>query len=422
MRRTLRIAAVVILTCLAVLLMSNLSLGNKQVDVIPQHRYAVQDPQFLASISASLGAGVVEGNAVEELLNGSQIFPAMLQAIRDASGTITLESYIFWPGSVGEAFAEALAERARHGVKVHVLLDWVGTRVEDALLERLRQSGVELRLYNAPRWHNLHRLNNRTHRKLLVVDGRVGFIGGVGIANAWRGKGRSDGQWRDTHFRVEGPVVAQLQGAFTDNWLQTTGDVLHGTAYFPPAAQAGRAAAHVFTSAPGGGAESMQLMYLLSIAAARRSIDLSAAYFIPDETAVDALVAALQRGVRVRIILPGRNMDFALVRRASRATWGRLLAAGARIHEYEPSMFHCKVLIVDGHWVSAGSSNFDNRSFSTNDEANINVYDEQFAARQTAVFEGDLKYSRRISLAEWERRGWADRLLDQLSSALSSQL
>lgn len=418
----LLVAATVLATLVAVIAVLNLSLGNKQVDTRLTHLYSVADPQFLRAVSSVLSPAPVAGNRVEELLNGEQIFPAMLQAIRSAQHSITFETYIYWSGSIGAEFSAALTERASNGVRIHVLLDWVGGELDDRLLQEMRESGIEVRRYNPPRWFNLHRLNNRTHRKLLVVDGRTGFIGGVGIADIWRGHAQGPQHWRDTHFRVTGPVVAQLQSAFIDNWLQATGDVLHGDPYLPVLDATGGQLAQAFTSSPGGGAESMQLMYLLSITAATESIRLSASYFIPDNVAVKSLVAAVKRGVRVQILLPGPHMDVPLVRRASRAGWGRLLAAGAEIYEYQPTMFHCKVIVVDGLWTSMGSTNFDTRSFSINDEANMNVYDAAFARRQTEVFENDLQRSKRITLEEWQARPWWGKVLDAAASTLSSQL
>ena len=286
----------------------------------------------------------------------------------------------------------------------------------------MRSFGIEVRRYNTLHWYNLYRLNNRTHRKLMIVDGKTGFIGGVGLADQWRGHAQDSQHWRDTHFRVEGPVVAQMQSAFIDNWLQATGAVLHGKAYLPELEVAGTQTAQAFTSSPEGGGESMQLMYLMSITAASKSIQLSASYFVPDNVAVNSLVAALERGVRVQIILPGPFMDVEFVRRASRAEWGKLLAAGAEIYEYQPTMFHCKVMVVDALWVSVGSANFDNRSFSINDEANINVYNAAFARRQIEVFQHDLTRSRRVTLQEWTNRPWTDHVLDWSASLLSSQL
>jgi cardiolipin synthase len=244
----------------------------------------------------------------------------------------------------------------------------------------------------------------------------------MGIADEWAGNAQDPEHWRDTHFRIEGPAVGQMQAAFLENWIEVTGEVLHGPAYFPPLEPAGRQAAQVFVSSPGGGGESMQLMYLLSIAAAARTIRISAAYFVPDNVEVSTLVAALGRGVRLQIIVPGPHSDVEIVRRASRASWGELLRAGAEIYEYQPTMYHCKVMIVDDLWVSVGSTNFDTRSFSVNDEANLNVYDRDFAAAQARIFERDLERSRRISLEEWQRRPWREKLVEHALDLLSSQL
>ncbi len=416
-------AAVTALATVAIVWLTlNLSLGDKQIDTRLTRQYSVADAQFPRAMGVLLSPALVPGNRVQALQNGDQTFPEMLTAIRSARQTITFETYIFWSGAIGQEFAEALMERAGAGVKVHVLLDWVGGQLDDATLSRMRASGVEIRRYNSPHWHNLHRLNNRTHRKLLVVDGKLGFTGGVGIADIWRGNAQDAQHWRDTHFRVEGPVVAQMQAAFADNWLAATGEVLHGNAYLPELQSVGAQNAQVFTSSPGGGAESMQLMYLMSINAAVESLRLAASYFVPDDVAIATLVDALKRGVKVQIILPGPHMDMAIVRRASRASWGKLLAAGAEIYEYQPTMYHVKVMTVDALWVSVGSTNFDNRSFSINDEANLNVYDSAFAARQIELFEEDRKRSRRVTLEEWENRAWQEKVLDFAASLLSSQL
>src|SRR5206468_3789016 len=224
---------------------------------------------------------------------------------------------------------------------------WVGSsKMDEALLDSMRQSGVSIRKYHQPHWYNLTKLNNRTHRKVLVVDGTVGFTGGVGIANLWTGHAQDAEHWRDTHFRVEGPVVAQLQSVLGDNWSKATGEVLHGADYFPAISESGKGSAQMFSSSPNGGSQSMELMYLLVIAAAERSIELSSSYFVPDELTRSTLIAAMKRGVRLRIITPGPITDAETVRGASRATWGELLEAGAEIAEYQPTMFHCKVLVA----------------------------------------------------------------------------
>ena len=413
----------IVLTALVVLLIANFSLGDKQVDQRIEPLYGTHDPQFVRTQSFMLGPPILNGNRASVLVNGVEIFPAMLEAIRSARRTITFETYIYWAGDIGKEFAEALSDRARAGVKVHVLLDWIGSEKLDAeLLESMKRAGVEVERYNPAHWYNLWKVNHRTHRKLLVIDGSVGFTGGVGIADNWQGDARNPDQWRDTHFRLEGPAVGQMQAAFMDNWVQVTGNVLHGPDYFPQLDPVGPHGVEIFTSAPGGGAESMQLMYLLSIAAARQSIQLSAAYFVPDNVAINMLVDALRRGVKVQIIVPGPHIDTEVVRRASRASWGKLLRAGAEIYEYQPTMFHCKVMVVDDIWTSVGSTNFDTRSFSVNDEANMNVYDVAFAKRQREIFEQDLSRSRRVSLKEWEQRPLLEKALERTADLFSSQL
>jgi cardiolipin synthase len=290
------------------------------------------------------------------------------------------------------------------------------------LLEQMREAGAEIQKYHPLHWYTLDQLNNRTHRKLLVTDGKVGFTGGVGIADEWSGHAQDADHWRDTHYRIEGPVVAQMQAAFADNWMKVSGNVLHDEGYFPPLEPVGPHFAQLFKSSIDGGSESTHLMYLLSIAAARRSIDLAMAYFVHDDLALEALVDALKRGVKVRIIMPGKLTDAALVRRASRATWGPILQAGAEIYEYQPTMYHCKVLVVDRLWTSVGSTNFDSRSFRLNDEANLNIHDRDFAERQIADFENDLKSSRRITYDEWAKRPLREKAWEHFLALLGPQL
>lgn len=419
-----KIAGLVAVTALMTLLGANLaSSGEAKIKRKVEHEYAVSDPQFIRAMGVLLGPALVDGNRAETLVNGDEIFPAMLAAIRSAKKTISFETYIYWSGKIGKEFADALIDRARAGVRVHILLDWVGTQKMDrALLEEMRNAGIEIRKYHPLRWYTLDRLNNRTHRKLLVVDGRIGFTGGVGIADEWNGHAQDPDHWRDTHFRVEGPVVAQMQAAFADNWVKVSGTVTHDADYLPPLAPVGGQLGQVFKSSSEGGAESMHLMYLLSIAAATRSIDLSMAYFVPDELALEVLEGALERGVKVRIILPGPHIDSSMVRRASRALWGRILRAGAQMYEYQPTMYHCKVLVVDGLWTSVGSTNFDTRSFRLNDEANLNIYDREFAARQLAEFEKDLERSRRVSYEEWESRPVTEKAWEHFLALLGPQL
>jgi cardiolipin synthase A/B len=410
-------------TALGVLLVANLTLGDKVIDQSVPSAYTVADPQFVRSMGVLLGPALLPGNRTRALVNGERIFPDMLEAIRGARHTITFEMYIYWSGAVGEQFTEALIERAQAGVKVHVLIDALGSqKIERGVVERMKAGGVRVEVYNPVRWNTLARMNNRTHRKIMVVDGRIGYTGGVGIGDEWSGDAQDPDHWRDTHFRLEGPAVAQMQAGFMENWIEVTGEVLHGADYFPELRPVGGELAQFFVSSPGGGGESAQLLYLMSIAAAGRSIQLSAAYFVPDDNEVRQLVEARRRGVRVQIIVPGPITDSGPVRRASRSTWGGLLRAGVEIYEYQPTFYHVKVMTVDGLWVTVGSTNFDTRSFSTNDEANLNVYDRDFAQAQERIFAADLARSRRVTLEQWERRPLAEKLLEHAMGLLSSQL
>ncbi|NLW95288.1 MAG: cardiolipin synthase B [Xanthomonadaceae bacterium] len=417
------IAVTVVLTVLAVVLAMNFATPEKKIDRKVVHRHAVADPQFRREMSVLLGPAIAPGNRVTAFQNGDQIFPAMLEAIRGARRTINMETYIYWSGDTGQTFADALCERARAGVAVHLVVDWAGSiRMDDALLGTMQDAGVRVEHYRPLRWYNLGRLNNRTHRKLLVVDGRVGFTGGVGIADQWSGHAQDPDHWRETHFRVEGPVVAQLQSAFNDNWIKTTGELLNGPDHFPPLERAGDMDAHLFIASPAGGSESMHLMYLQAVAAAVRSIDLCAAYFVPDHLIAQALLAARQRGVRVRVLLPGPHIDSETVRLSSRASWGPLLEGGVGIHIYQPTMIHVKLLVVDEELVSVGSTNFDIRSFRLNDEASLNVYDRGFAEAMTRVFEEDLARSTRYTLDDWNARTARERFAEAVVRPLRSQL
>ena len=410
--------------CLLIaLLVSNFIGAESKIERRIERHYSIDDPRFINELGVLLGPPFQAGTKARALLNGDEIFPPMLAAIRNAQVSINFETYIYWSGDIGREFADALAERARLGVKVHVLLDWVGSvKMDDRLVSVMTQAGVHVKRFHPPHWSNLGRMNNRTHRKLLVVDGRIGFTGGVGIAPQWTGRAQDPAHWRDTHFEVVGPVVAQMQSVFIDNWIKVTGDVLLGPDYFPVIEPAGPVAAQMFSSSPSGGSESMQLMYLLAVTAATRSIDLSAAYFVPDKLTLQALVDALKRGVKLRVVVPGKHIDSDAVRHASRATWGPLLSAGAVIAEYGPTMFHCKVLIVDGLLTSVGSTNFDNRSFRLNDEATLNIIDAAFASAQTATFETDLALAHRVTHAEWLARPAKERIFEWLASLIGTQL
>lgn len=383
-------------------------------------KYAVGDDVFVRTMGHLLGPPLVNGNKIIPLQNGDQIFPAMLQAIRSAQRTITFENFLFREGEISDAFAEALAERARAGVKVHFLQDALGCdSVHGRAIKLMKRAGVAVEIF---RFVHFSRINFRTHRKILIVDGALGFIGGVGIADDWKGDGRTKGLWRDSHYQVQGPVVAQLQQAFMDNWLETRAELLHGDAYFPKQESAGEQICQVFKSSAGEGSDSGRLMLLVSIAAARRHIRIANAYFIPDNLTTRTLLEALHRRVKIEIITPGNDIDAQTVRAVGKTRWKPLLEAGARFYEYQPARFHCKYLLVDDCWASFGSANLDNRSMSLNEEANLNVLDRQFVTAYTEVFEEDKTHSREVTLADWCSRPWNEKIRGRAMSIFRQQM
>ena len=373
----------------------------------------VDDPHFRDFAGPLLGAEFLKGNTVEPLINGREIFPSMLAAIRTAQKSITLESYIWASGEVSDQFCAALIERAQHGVKIHALVDGAGNlKLKLADIDRMKEAGVEFVVYGREHWYNLKfNLNHRSHRKLLIVDGKIGFTGGVCLDDTWLGDGDAPGIWRETQARITGPAVRQMQAVFATNWLQTTSRLLTGPDYFPETSTSGNAAAHCFMSGPDERPENARLSYLLAIASARQSIQLSHAYFVPDDLAIEMLLAAGRRGVRIEVIVPDKN-DSRFGRAAARSRWGKLLEAGVEFHLYLPSLYHCKMMIVDDVFVTLGSVNFDNRSFSINDEVNINVIDRATARAFNKSFTDDLAKSKPLSPAEFRGRPffvkWAD--------------
>jgi len=401
---------------------ANLRTTEKRLLYRPRRLYTSGDADFRRALGILLGPPLVSGNRISSLVNGEQIYAAMLNAIRTAQTNITFETFVF-RDSIGATFVEALAAAARRGVQVHMLLDWLGSRTMDSrLLAAARAAGCELHLYHPPSWYHLGRLNNRTHRKLLVIDGRLGFTGGVGMGVEWADGSHGLPPWRETHFKAEGPVVAQMQAVFVDNWIKATGRVLHGAEYFPRLAPCGDMEAQMFGSSPVGGSESMHLMVLLALTAAKTSIDIENAYFVPDKLTVEALCSAARRGVRVRIVVPGRYTDARVGRWAAQGLYGALLEAGIQIHEFQPTMMHCKVLVIDGLWSSVGSANFDDRSFRLNDEANLNVFSEDLAREQILLIDADIAKSRRMVLRKWRGRTLGRRLNERLALLLRSQL
>jgi cardiolipin synthase A/B len=388
-----------------------------------RHQFGVRDVAFLQTMHALTGMSVSEGNRVEVLRNGVRIFPSMLSAIRTAKKTINCEFYIYWDGEIGRTFAEALAERSRAGVKVNVILDAVGSAaMSHNLTDFMRRNGIEVEWYHPLRWYTLSRVNHRTHRKLLVVDGEIGFSGGVGIADEWQGDADTKDHWRETVVRVEGPVVTQMQFAFLDNWVKSRGELLTGLDYFPQVKPRGTCIAQVVKSSPSEGSSAAKLLFIVSIVAAKKSIYINSAYFVPDKDTIRALETAVRRGVDVRVVVPGEFTDVPVVRHAGRLYYNLLLKRGIRIFEYQPTMMHAKTMVVDGIWTTIGSSNFDDRSFRLNDEVNVNIYDETIAAQMEQMFFEDLARSEEITRPRFLQRPWFERIKERVAGWLKPQL
>ena len=385
--------------------------------------YGPDDAAFPTAMGPIVGAEFVDGNRVEILVNGAEFFPSMLAAIREAKKTVTLETYIWSPGKISDDFIAALSERARAGVKVHVIVDGMGTlKFKDDDRERLKEAGVEFVKYGREHWWDVKpNINHRTHRKILVVDGKVGFTGGMCIDDRWLGDADSEKIWRETMVRIEGPAVRQMQAAFAVNWLKTTSSLLVGEDYFPKISNAGPILAHSYMSGPTDGPERVRIGYLFAITAARKSIDIANAYFVPDDLAIETLIQARKRGVRVRVVAPAIN-DSRFGRAASRSRWGRLLEAGVEFYLFQPAMFHPKTMVVDDLLVTIGSANFDNRSFSINDEITANLLDRGVAASHRKMFERDIKRSHQLTFEEFKNRPFYVKAADHFAGLFRSQL
>ena len=360
----------------------------------------VGEPAFTRALEAHTLSSLVPGNRAQILLNGNEIFPAMLGAIRGAKTTITLANFIYEDGNISDEMAAALAERCRAGVKVSVLLDAVGSSdMPRQHVAMLQDAGCQFAWYRPLNPLSIRRYNHRNHRRVLVVDGRVGFTGGTGVGEQWTGDGRQPKHWRQTDVRVEGPIVRFLQSAFAENWREATEVLLGGDAYFPEPQSRGPLAIQSVKSSPAAGASEAYLLFLLAIDGARSSIYLTNPYFVPDEPMADALARAARRGVDVSIITAGvaQGVLDRLVRRASRTHFPRVTKAGVKIYEYGPALLHAKTMVIDGQWSSIGSANLDSRSFALNAELNLVFLDPAIAQQLTQVFREDLKISRRLS-------------------------
>jgi cardiolipin synthase A/B len=388
----------------------------------------IGDTTFFPTLEALTDAPIVGGNKIDVLHNGDAIFPAMLREIKNAKSSITFAQYLFKGGSLAREFALSFAERCQAGIKVYILLDSHGSsEAPEEIPAMMRKAGCQLQYFRrirAPQvvlpW-KLVQYNYRNHRRILVVDGRIGFTGGYGISDAWMGDGRTPDHWRDTNVRVEGPAVRFLQAAFTESWLETTGNLLGGDELFPRLEPQGKIPLQFVKSSPVGGSFQNYLLYLLSITSAKKSILITNSYFIPDDRMIEALLEATARGVRVIVLVPGK-IDFKITYRASRRHYGEMLLGGVEIFEYSPALLHSKTMVVDGVWATIGSTNFDNRSFALNEELNLALYDKSVAQGLEERFAEDLKHSRRITYEEWAARGIKEKLFELFAFPVEEQL
>jgi cardiolipin synthase len=386
------------------------------------------DASFFPTLEALTDAPIVGGNKIDVLHNGDAIFPAMLREIKNAKSTITFAQYLFKGGSLAREFALSFAERCQAGIKVYILLDSHGSsEAPEEIPAMISKAGCQLQYFRrirAPQvvlpW-KLVQYNYRNHRRILVIDGRIGFTGGYGISDAWIGDGRTPDRWRDTNVRVEGPAVKFLQAAFTESWLETTGNLLGGDKFFPRLEPQGQTPLQFVKSSPVGGSFQNYLLYLLSITSAKKSILITNSYFIPDDRMIEALLEATARGVRVIVLVPGK-IDFKITYRASRRHYGEMLLGGVEIFEYSPALLHSKTMVVDGVWATIGSTNFDNRSFALNEELNLALYDKSVARGLEERFAEDLKHSRRITYEEWDSRGIKEKLFELFAFPVEEQL
>lgn len=380
-------------------------------------------PQFLGLLESLADARVNRTGNLEVLTNGPSFYPAALDAIRSARRSVCLEAYIFHKSDIGRLYIDALAERARAGVQINVTLDAFGSvTARGSFLRPLLEAGGRVSRYNRLRWDRLLRIDSRTHRELLIVDGRVAFIGGAGIADQWYRGAKNNPRWRDTMVRVEGEAVPNLQATFGENWLAASGELLVGEAYFPEIENSHDLTSMVVNSTPTvGGSTRARVLFQLLLASARRSIAITTPYFLPDKSLMSELCRAIERGVTMRILVPGHKSDHLLTRSTSRGGYGPLLEAGAEVYEYQPSMIHAKVLCIDGLWTVVGSTNFDNRSFGINDEVNLAIMDPAVTSRFETDMANDLTESKRITLDDWRHRPVAERATELLGWVIERQ-
>ena len=392
---------------------------------IPYHIEAEIDARsdhFVHVLESTCQTHLEHGNHVELLANGDRFYPAMLAAIRSARETIDMECYIFKKGEIADRFVGALTERARAGVRVTIVMDAIGSFTAlRGIATTLRDAGCRVEPYQRMRWYSLARLNNRTHRELLVVDGDVAFIGGAGIADWWAKPMHRKPRWRDLMVRVEGPVVSDIAGIVAENWMECCGEIRTGTETYKPRRPVGDVAAFAIKSSPADRATASRALFQTLIEAANEKVVVATPYFLPDKAFRRAIRRTVARGVKMTVVVPGRHTDQRWVRLASRRMYGQVLEAGGRIFEYEAGMTHVKALLVDDLWAVVGTTNLDNRSFEHNDEVNLAVRDRSFAARIRCDLNADIASSREIRLDAWRRRPVWEKLIGTVAWILERQ-
>ena len=393
-----------------------LLLAQDQVTLKTRSAVGAAEPRHPNYLAGLLGAQITRGNRFTVLTNGDQIFPAMLEAVRGAKRRVSFETYIYTAGQMADQFTQAFEDAAKRGVRVNLVIDAVGGSIPDEHVARLERAGCRLAKFNTPSWYSLEEVNYRTHRKILVVDGQIGFTGGVGIDDQWLGHAQDKEHWRDTMVRVEGPLARLMEGGFYENFSEAAEEVTPELDDVQPEAD-DQGAAFVVRSSPTGGANDLKRLYLLGLASARQSVDITTPYFVTDESTRWALEDAAKRGVKVRLLVEGDITDAMPVKYASRKHYEQLMKAGIEIYEYRPTMMHTKTFIVDRTWSMFGSANFDNRSLELNDELNVAVTSPDLAARLLQDFESDIKASERLNLETWKKRSFLSKVREQFWAA-----
>lgn len=411
--------AVFIILALLIVLWS--ILNHQRFDLRATHQGTLEEE--LEAIAALTGGSLVEGNDIHVGQNG-EFFTLLLEDIAAATGTIHIETYVWWPGQISQKLARLLAARAAEGIEVRLIVDWAGGKdMEPELLTLMRDAGAEVVFYKSPTFRTIGKINFRTHRKIVVIDGNLAYLSGHGVADEWTGNAERKDRYRDTFARIKGPIVRQIQAAFFENWLQETKTLPIGQRYFPTIEPIGNMTAHIAYHHPMGDASAVETLFYTVVASAVRDVMIQNPYFVVEETLLGLFEDAIKRGVRIRVMLPSvLATDNPIVQHASHRQFHRMLELGVEIYVYDKTLLHQKVMVVDGMWSSIGSTNFDDRSFELNDEIQIGILDHDLAAQLEEEWNRDMKFARKVELAGWKERGWWHRTKDHLAYLVNEQL